>query len=309
MNMVATIRPQLGIWDQWSDDDVRFKRIIKRSLLAFAIIGVLIPWLPVMKPEPLEPVKVPDRIAKMLLDNRPAHVPRKKVVEQVPDEPVKPEVKKTRPEKVTKKQTVKPARKRESVKDKVSKVGLLALSQELADIQAMAPTPAQQVKTMRRAAQAKTAAPRSAQAHSVAKTSAGLGEKLNIGSNKTKLSDRSLSRVDMPEAVSREIAREGLPNTRARTESEVSLVLARSKSSFDILYNRELRKRPGIKGRVLFEIKIAPSGRVLSCRIIESELASAKLERRLILKIKSLDFGAKDVDTTIINYPLEFSPA
>lgn len=325
MNNVSVIQTRLSIWQQWPAEDARFVRLVKICLSTLLLIGVVIPWLTVTQPPPLEPVKVPERIARMILEKQlpvapprvaPAKVEKKPVPEPEsqseprpeprpePGKPPKAEEKKPVPQAAKKTPQPKP-----TTREKVSKVGLLALSQELADIQNMAPVTRQQ-RVLQRASTARSARPKAADTASLGQTSRGVQHDTGkISQRNTRLAQRQLSQVEVSEPVAAQVAKEGLPGPRMRTEADVSMVLARSKASFDILYNRQLRREPGIRGRVLFEIRIAPSGRVIACRILETELGSPALERRLVLKIKSLDFGAQDVDTTIINYPLEFSPA
>lgn len=96
---------------------------------------------------------------------------------------------------------------------------------------------------------------------------------------------------------------------RGRTIEEIQLTLQAHKGTFDILYSKELRSNPALRGRVVFELTIAPSGEVMQCKILGSELNAPELERRFVVKLRSIGFGAKSVDTTVISYPLEFSPA
>ena len=64
-----------------------------------------------------------------------------------------------------------------------------------------------------------------------------------------------------------------------------------------------------LQGKVVVELKIAPSGAVVGCRIVSSELHAAELEAKLLARIKQFDFGAKDVNETLITYPVDFLPS
>jgi periplasmic protein TonB len=57
------------------------------------------------------------------------------------------------------------------------------------------------------------------------------------------------------------------------------------------------------------ELKIAPSGEVVDCRIVSSELKTPDLERKLLARIKQFDFGAKQVELLVVTYPLDFLPS
>jgi hypothetical protein len=42
---------------------------------------------------------------------------------------------------------------------------------------------------------------------------------------------------------------------------------------------------------------------------VSSELHTADLERKLLGRIKQFDFGAKDVDTMTVTWPVDFLPS
>lgn len=94
-----------------------------------------------------------------------------------------------------------------------------------------------------------------------------------------------------------------------RSPEDIRLVLARNKGSLDAIYNRALREDPTLQGKVVVELKIAPTGEVLSCRVVFSDLHAPELEAKLVARIRMIDFGSKDVDTTVEKYPLDFLPS
>jgi len=59
----------------------------------------------------------------------------------------------------------------------------------------------------------------------------------------------------------------------------------------------------------VLELKIAPSGEVVDLKLVSSELHAPDLERKLMARIKQFDFGAKDVNTLTINWPVDFLPS
>jgi len=144
----------------------------------------------------------------------------------------------------------------------------------------------------------------------LAKGSGGIDtSKLSKQTTRTALAQRDLTQVSTKIQTGGDEKRKGDERVNVRTIEEIRLVLERYKGSFTTLYNRQLRKNPGLKGRVLFELTIAPSGKVMTCRIVQSELKSPRLEKKFVIKLKSLNFGAKDVGTTVIEYPLDFFPS
>ena len=95
----------------------------------------------------------------------------------------------------------------------------------------------------------------------------------------------------------------------SRSIEEIKLVFERNKGAIYAIYNRALREEPALQGRVVLELKIAPAGQVTDLRIVSSELRSTDLERKLLARIKSFDFGAKDVDFMTVTWPVDFLPS
>jgi TonB family protein len=95
----------------------------------------------------------------------------------------------------------------------------------------------------------------------------------------------------------------------SRSLEDVRLVFERNKGSIYAIYNRALRDDPALQGKVVVELKIAPSGEVVDCHIVSSELKTPDLERKLLARIKQFDFGAKQVDQMVVTYPLDFLPS
>lgn len=95
----------------------------------------------------------------------------------------------------------------------------------------------------------------------------------------------------------------------SRSIEEIKLVFERNKGAIYAIYNRALREEPGLQGKIVLELKIAPAGNVVDCRIISSELKAPELEAKLLARIRQFDFGAKDVDQIIVTWPVDFLPS
>jgi periplasmic protein TonB len=95
----------------------------------------------------------------------------------------------------------------------------------------------------------------------------------------------------------------------SRSIEEIKLVFERNKGAIYAIYNRALREEPGLQGKVVLELKIAPSGQVLECRIVSSELGSQELNSKLLARIRQFEFGAKDVDVMVVSWPVDFLPS
>jgi len=95
----------------------------------------------------------------------------------------------------------------------------------------------------------------------------------------------------------------------SRSIEEIKLVFERNKGAIYAIYNRALREDPGLQGKVVLELSIAPSGALVACRIVSSELHAAELESKLLARIRQFEFGAKDVDQIVVTWPVDFLPS
>jgi len=94
----------------------------------------------------------------------------------------------------------------------------------------------------------------------------------------------------------------------SRSIEDVKLVFERNKGSIYAIYNRMLREEPSLQGKVVLKLTIAPSG-AADCQIVSSELKTPELESKLLARVRTFDFGAKDVEVLIINWPVDFLPS
>ena len=101
----------------------------------------------------------------------------------------------------------------------------------------------------------------------------------------------------------------GSSGKSSRSIEDIKLVFERNKGAIYAIYNRALRDDPSLQGKVVLELKIAPSGEVTGLRIVSSELKADELEKRLLARIRSFDFGAKDVDVMVVTWPVDFLPS
>jgi TonB family protein len=95
----------------------------------------------------------------------------------------------------------------------------------------------------------------------------------------------------------------------SRSIEEIRLVFERNKGAIYAIYNRALREDPTLQGKVVLELKIAPSGQVLGVRVINSELKTPELEAKLLARIRQFDFGARDVEQMVVTWPVDFLPS
>ena len=95
-----------------------------------------------------------------------------------------------------------------------------------------------------------------------------------------------------------------------RTDEEIQIVFDRYKAALYRIYNRELRKDPTLRGKILLRISIETNGAVSLCKVESTDLASPELVAKIVARIKRFNFGPKEgVPVLTILYPIYFLPA
>ncbi|MDH3356565.1 MAG: AgmX/PglI C-terminal domain-containing protein [Desulfobacteraceae bacterium] len=95
-----------------------------------------------------------------------------------------------------------------------------------------------------------------------------------------------------------------------RTDEEIQIVFDRYKAALYRIYNRELRKDPTLRGKILMRISIETNGSVSMCKMESTDLASPELVANIVERIKRFNFGPKEgVSKITILYPIDFLPA
>ncbi len=290
-----------------SENDRRFKRIVTVSILVFGMLGVVIGLLPVPEPEQKSLQEVAPRLAKLILEKKPPPPPPKPKVEKKKADKPKPK------KKVAKKP--KPKAKTEAARKKAERAGLVALSDELADLREsfdmatladnnlQKATDRTPLVTQSRVISAKTAARGSGGINTRALSRATGGAEL--ASRKTTTVESSLPQGRSGAQASRGGSRRG----PVRDQNEIELVFQKHKGAINRIYQRALRRDPTLQGKLVLELTIAPDGTVTRVRILSSELNDPGLEKRILAKVKRFRFKARKVETVTVRYPIDFLPS
>lgn len=146
--------------------------------------------------------------------------------------------------------------------------------------------------------------------------SSGIGGTGTAGVSRTQsgqgLGKRRATTIDSPVGFGRDASKAGEGGTKGksgRSLDEIQLTFDRAQGSFYAMYIRALRENPGLSGKVVLSVTIAPSGKVTDAAITSSELGDPELERKILARVMLLDFGPKDVPSfTYPNYPIRFQP-
>jgi TonB family protein len=306
---VAAFRVYDLPWTPAPADERRLRRVLGAALGIFIGLGIVIPLLPQKERSQLAPPTVPDRVVEFLLE-RPkplpkpepkveAPQPRPEVVQQV-ERPVRAPVADVPP--------------RPDARKKAAASGLLALSDQLAELRDLDVDRTTEAQALNAGAGEKTRVDRALLTARSGEGSGGIAvssASSGFGGGSTGLGGHATAKVasGVDAAPSGDVQRSGKSSKASRTREEVELVFDRNKSAIYALYARALRDNPALQGKVVLEVTIAPSGEVTGCRVVSSDLGDAELERKLVARVKMFRFDARDVAPMTTTKPIEFFPA
>jgi hypothetical protein len=86
-------------------------------------------------------------------------------------------------------------------------------------------------------------------------------------------------------------------------------VFDRYKAQLYRLYNRELRNNPALRGQMVLKLTIEPNGSVSFLELQSTDMNAPNLAAQVLERVRTFDFGAKDVAPITIVYPIDFLPA
>ncbi len=329
-------------WTKHAESERRFRKAILVALLVSFIFGTIfqIVNVPVPKREVVV-AEIPKRLAKLVKKEPPKPIPPPKPVAKKED-PKKPKDeskpdKEKKPTKAKKDKVTKLAKKagggRKAARRKAERVGVLAFKNSFSDL--MDETPIAKLGTDARIrkgsprVRGQAVAQRSLVAmQAKGGSSGGIGlakVSRNVGSgNGNGLGGSGIGRggsrgngagFEDVESSLADIAESDRPLSdgpagSGRTDEEIQIVFDRYKATLYRIYNRELRKDPTLKGKVLLRLSIAPDGSVSMCKVENTDLDSPELVAKIVARIKRFNFGPKEgVPQITILYPIDFLPA
>lgn len=300
------------VWDTGHQSDRRFNTIALGTIVICLAFSVVIARLPAPVIDRTIPTVIPERIAKfmteMVIPERPPEI------KPQPEQP-KPEDKIERPiPKETKPQT-----KAEVNARKVAQgSGLLVLSKQLsalADTSNINSMVTAKLNTAPTNTAAATVDTRIVTSDSGRKTVA-VSQGAHVGTVGTTKLDDSQQKVTqgLLESGSGGVPGKTLGTSTARGSSgrrqeEVAIVMDQNKGMLYNIYNRARRANPGLKGKLVLELTILPSGQVSNIVIKSSELNLPELEASLVSRIRQFDFGKREGGPLTLTVPVEFLPS
>jgi protein TonB len=294
-------------WESWeleAETSKRFRRICSCVFATSLLLAIVVPMLDLGMQE--KPVLTPDKIdlAQLLPDEHPVAEHEQQQATQAARQPSAP-----------KSQTVEKAAAvpSPSARTIAQQSGLLQLRDQLAQLRDSTTRTLDAPQTLVTSTNStQSFASRSelasdALSHSAGATGASGG--VSAGASGTGLGTRRTGAVQSAYNGSGSEAGTGGERAAAgRTLQEIQLTFDRSKSAFDAIFTRTAREISGMDaGKVSVSLTIAPDGSVIRCEIVSSSFGNAQFEQKILQRVKTLNFGAKNVPVfTFQNYSLNF---
>lgn len=315
-------------WKPEGKSDFQFKIITAAVVGIMFLFSLVISSINVPEKKRQARQAVPERIAKFILEKKqkPRPVIKKPEPKPRPKPKPKPRAKPESPPAVKKKPQKKPQKPLTKIekrnRDVAAESGLLALSNELADLMDTSDLSTMVGGEVNSSSASATRAGSNNKDLLMANASRGSGgvdegKYTTTRVAKTQLTRRELTQVRQslisPEAELNGSKGDGRKKKSrsggVREEESITIIFDQNKSKLYTIYNRARRKNPSLKGKIVLQITILPSGKVSKIRVVSSELNNKKLESRLVSRIKQFDFGVMKVETVTVTYPIEFLPS
>ncbi len=282
-------------WSPSEEMERRFRAILRNLAIVFAIIAVLMPFLPRHKIV-VNTDSLPERVVQLVMEPPPPPPPppppkpekplEKTPVTPKPVQPVDPRVK---------------AQKTAQVFDQLAALRDVDMDKFAKD-QPKTTDPGDVSVVSRNIISSKVGGTSGGIS---APTSSGLaaGSGSLRGIHTTQVKDPNMG------ASGQAATRAGGSGKASRSADEIALVFTKNKGAIDAMYARALRDNPALQGKVVLELTIAPSGEITAARIVSSDLNDKEFESKLLARIRLFKFEAKDVAALTATKPIDFFPA
>jgi periplasmic protein TonB len=287
-------------WSPTEEIERRFRNVLRIALLAFTVIALIIPFLPVPDKTRLKTNEIPERIVKMLIERKPPPPPP-------PPELPKPED--LKPEKVPE------APKPPPTAQEQAKKAMLKLQDELADLRDIKIPESDPNRELIGTVAENASSERNLITSQVGGSSGGINTAAlsrGYGAGAGPLGTISTGRVtsEVSKAAAANNVKRAPGSTKAaRSEEEIVRIFDRNKGAIYAIYTRALRDKPDLKGKLVLSLTISPEGEITNCEVISSELGDPELERKLVARVKLFRFEPRDVGTITVTKPIDFFPA
>jgi len=315
-------RRQIMPWTRGTEEDQRFRRSLAAAVLVSIIAGMLVSVIDLPIPERDKLTEVPERVAKLVREERKPPPPPEPVIEEpqlTEEEPPEPEqvAEEQPPEELPKtvEEPVVAQVPQPDTREQVKSKGILAFRESFAQRANLKPTA--QLGSQARVSNAGETAVGRPERAMVTSSAPGSSGGINLAdiSRDVGGDGGAIQGVQVSQVASSIGGLEGADRplsggmAAGRTDEEIQIVFDRYKAALYRLYNRELRKNPTLRGQMILRLTIEPDGTVSLCQVQSSDMNAPVLADQVVDRVRTFDFGAKDVAAMTIIYPIDFLPA
>ena len=311
-------RTQIMPWTRGNPEDQRYRRSLATSLAASVAIALLLSMIAIPIKERTAEIELPDRVAKLVRQERTPPPPPPVAEPELPDE----ELPEPEPELVDEAEPVPEVTpqvaevEQPDTREQVKSKGILAFRDSFASRADLRPTAqlGSQARVTNAGADASgrpermmvtTSAPGSSGGINLADISRDFGG--GGGGMEGVALTRVASSIGGGDGPDRPLAAGA---AAGRTDEEIQIVFDRYKAALYRLYNRELRNDPTLRGQLVLRLTIEPDGSVSLCELHSSDMDAPLLADQVVDRVRTFDFGAKeDIVAVTIIYPIDFLPA
>jgi hypothetical protein len=314
-------RQELMPWSRGGEDDRRLRKSLAATLLVCLLLGMIFPFIDLPLPKMGEPVEVPERLARLVEQRLPPPPPpvREEIRPEEPErviEPVPVEVEPTPQERPMVAEVPTPKPPEPTTRQRAESAGILAFREKFSGLAENRPSA--QLGAQARISGAGQEASGRAERSMVTTQAPGSSGGINLAalSRGGGGGGGPMAGVEVTRATS-SIGGGGADRptaggggaTAGRTDEEIQIVFDRHKAALYRLYNRELRRDPTLRGQMVLRIRIEPDGGVSLCELQGTDMNAPDLMAQVLERVRSFNFGPKDVPVVTVLYPIDFLPA
>lgn len=308
-------------WSGHKEREAAFKKALKRVLIPLFLLFLIVPWLAIFEAE--KAPQDPKIMTKILLDPPklvppPPPPPPPQVIREE-QQPVKPAKTPESPKpKVVPKSQPAPVAKAPKVDARTQVAqsqGLSELSSQLKSLRGTVNVAKMQNKNVSiNEGGTIAASDRSVLgSKNVARKSDGIVVDENVMRGESvALAQHQSTKVEGVVGGDSDITSElgQLSGQSGKRDMEsIRRTLEQTKGNVYSLYQRALLDHPNLSGKFTFKIVIEPNGSISMVKLVASELGISELEQRILDRIRQVNFGAKDVPPTAVEYKFVFLPS
>lgn len=312
---------QIMPWAREAEEDERYRRTLVTSVVASIAIMLLVGLVTVPIIERTTVQQLPERVAKLVREERlPPAMPEAiqepaPVEEEVPEPELAEEVPEQDAPESVEKPVVADASPAET-KERVRSKGILAFRDSFANRASLGP--GAQLGSQARVSNAGTDTVGRPERSMVTTTAPGSSGGINLSdiSRNVGGGGQGIGGVEVTRVASSIGTGDGPARplsggaSAGRTDEEIQIVFDRYKAALYRLYNRALRQDPTLRGQMVLRLTIEPDGSVSLCQLQSSDMNAPALAREVVDRVLTFDFGAKeDIVAMTIIYPIDFLPA